>query len=371
MRYLLNVFFFGILTTHLYASEFGNKIYVDNVRTLVINNSNDYLSDPIITLGSDDKLTISFDEMSHDVHSYSYDIYHCDCDWNKSTNISEIDYLKGYQNNEIEDFYHSLNTTFNYTNYSFSIPNDNLSLLLSGNYIIEIKDKDEENKVVATAKFYVEEDAVNVNPEVSYNTEYGVNSKYQMLNFSIDCGDLNVTSPNDQIKIIVRQNGRKDSEVRYPKPTYVDGSTLHFSNNKALIFEAGNEFYRIDFSHIRNYNGNIDVIKFDRPYYNVYVNPGRDNSAERYKSDFDVDGRFIVHAQDVWSEREIDYSVVKFTFDKEEPWIDGCLYVAGYFNNNLLDEKNKMKYNYDSKSYEMDIILKNGGYNYQYIFVPS
>ena len=35
-------------------------------------------------------------------------------------------------------------------------------------------------------------------------------------------------------------------------------------------------------------------------------------------------------------EKEIDYSIVHFSFKASDPWFDGSLYVAGYFNDNYL-----------------------------------
>lgn len=352
-------------------NKYSNKVYANDIRTLQVLVEGDTLEDPIIHMGTDDKVSICFDEMSHRPHFYSYRVRHCESDWSISENLLDIDYIKGINDNKIEDSYESLNTTFEYTHYYFSIPNDNIELTASGNYVVEIYDSDKPDSVIANACFMISEDAVNVDAKVSVNTEYGVKNKYQQLDFSLDCSSLLVSDPKSQVKIRVQQNGRKDIEVDNLLPTYVEGNLLHYSNNRNLIFEAGNEFYRIDFSHIRNYTGLIDNIYFDRPYYHVSVYPGKDNTHEPYKTEFDVNGRFKIHSQDIWSEKEIDYSIVHFSFIQNEPWIDGKLYVAGYFNENNLDDANQMKYNYDTHQYELTTILKNGGYNYQYLFVPA
>lgn len=134
---------------------------------------------------------------------------------------------------------------------------------------------------------------------------------------------------------------------------------------------GGTEFDRIDFSHRKNYSGQIDRILFARPYYHVDLIPKEEPKKKDYQFDHDVDGRYKFHAQDVWSDREIDYSIVHFAYKREETWIDGSLYVAGYFNDNRLDSLNKMTYSYERKQYELVTTLKNGGYNYQYLFLPA
>jgi hypothetical protein len=84
-----------------------------------------------------------------------------------------------------------------------------------------------------------------------------------------------------------------------------------------------------------------------------------------------VNGGFKVHGQEVDGEEEIDYSIVHFTYPAEEPWLDGSLYVMGGFNDQWLEEQNKMAYNFERKQYELALMLKNGGYNFLYAFLPA
>ena len=45
--------------------------------------------------------------------------------------------------------------------------------------------------------------------------------------------------------------------------------------------------------------------------------------------------------------------------------------IHGTLFNNVLDEKSKMGYNFETKQYEKAVLLKQGSYNYQYLFVPT
>ena len=49
---------------------------------------------------------------------------------------------------------------------------------------------------------------------------------------------------------------------------------------------------------------------------------------------------------------------------------DGNVYLNGELYNNVLDEKSKMGYNPETHQYEKSVLLKQGSYNYQYLFVP-
>ena len=51
-----------------------NIIYSDNIKTLTSVVNNDWLSEPLLVLGTNDVMRVGFDEMSHDYHRYVYRI---------------------------------------------------------------------------------------------------------------------------------------------------------------------------------------------------------------------------------------------------------------------------------------------------------
>lgn len=364
-------FFMLLVSIAVQAQKFSSELFSDELKTLVVCRNGDDLQDPVIRLGSDEFVHIGFDLMSKQPRDYSYRIFHCNADWTKTSTLTRMDYMQGFEDNPIEEYESSFNTTFDYTHYSLAIPNENVQLLLSGNYVVQIFETDAPDKVVATACFSLSEDKLALEGEVSPNTVHGVKTKYQQVNFEIDCSQFAVTAPQEELKILVQQNGRTDNQVFGVEPTYIQPTKLVFEDNKKLVFEAGKEFEKIDFSHIRNFSGAIETIKFHHPYYHVDVVPGEDRTRKEYYHSEDVDGRFKIHGQSIWTDKEIDYSVVHFTFPAEEPWLDGALYVGGYLNGNRLDKNNKMQYSFERKQYELTMVLKNGGYNFQYLFLPA
>src|SRR5574344_1236579 len=84
------------------------KAYNDQIFSLRTEVNGNWLLPPIIKLNSNEYITISFDEMSHEYHRFTYRIIHCDASWNKS-NINESLYLQGFNNQPIEDYCNSLN----------------------------------------------------------------------------------------------------------------------------------------------------------------------------------------------------------------------------------------------------------------------
>ncbi len=370
IKRLLPFFLFSCFFSASFAQKYQTKTFVPDILTLQAYLAGDELQDPVIRMGSDNQVQIRFDQMSHTLRYYSYSVELCNANWSPST-LLPIEYLDGFKDNPIEDSDMSFNTTFDYISYSFLLPNENIKFRLSGNYVVKIYETDNPDKIVATACFSIDENLLGIKGNVTGSTLMGVNTKYQQLNFEVDCSKHAVIDPKQELKILVQQNGRLDNQVFGVDPTYILPTSLIFEDNRNLIFEGGNEFYLIDFSHIRNFSGRIERISYHSPYYNVETMAPKLSEYSDYQYTLDVNGQYKVHGQDIWNSNEIDYSVVHFVYPKEEPWLDGAVFVAGYFNHNLLDGRNKMTYNFDRKQYEASIVLKNGGYNFQYLFLPA
>ena len=352
-----------------HAQQFMNKAYTPDIKTLQVYLNSDQLDLPILRMGSSDHVTIAFDWMSHKYRHLAYRVRYCNADWTLS-DLEEMDYMEGLNEVILDDPNISMNTTFDYSHYEFSLPNDDVKLTLSGNYVVQVYDTESPSSTLMVACFSVQEPKVNVVGTVDGKSVYGVNKEYQHLSFEVFFqGEF--TAMPDELTVIVRQNGRYDNEVYGLKPTYVKPESLVYEDERKLSFEGGVQYNVIDFSHRFRYSGGIERIQFHQPYYHVELRPGmlREGKAATFGND--VNGGYLVHQQDIWSDAEVDYSVVHFTYPIDEPWLDGALYVSGAFNDGRLNERNMMNYNYDRHQYELDIVLKNGGYNFQYLFVPS
>ncbi|MCF0214691.1 MAG: DUF5103 domain-containing protein, partial [Muribaculaceae bacterium] len=122
------------------AQAYGNadtrqKVFNKNIRTIkVAPRSNEYLP-PIVTIGSDDVIKISFDELAEDRRYLQYSVTHCNADWQPS-NLNEAEYLDGFNLGDIEEYQFSSATFTHYVHYAFYLPNDQLRITRSGNYLV-------------------------------------------------------------------------------------------------------------------------------------------------------------------------------------------------------------------------------------------
>ena len=165
-------------------------------------------------------LEISFDEMSHDVHQYTYRVLHCNMDWMES-DISSYEYVDGFTTMDIVDYEHSMNTQQAYTHYTFAFPNEDMQLKASGNYVVQIYEDGDQENVVAEVCFRVVEPLARVEANVRANTDIELNGRYQQLDVDVMTAALNMRDAND-VKVVVQQNGRWDNAVTAPRAEYVN-----------------------------------------------------------------------------------------------------------------------------------------------------
>ena len=364
MRHLLLILL--LLPMSLFA-QFTQSM-TDDIRTLQMILNDDWKKPAVLTLGSDDEITFSFDEMSHTYHRYIYRIRHCNSDWTPS-DLFDIDYLEGFNNRPIEDWANSENTTQLYTHYEFVFPNELVAPKLSGNYIVEIIDDEAGDEPVALFGFCVLDRRVGVDVQVSGNTEVDLNEKHQQVSFDVDYAGYSVMDPASDIKVSVMQNGRLDNCVRGIKPTYITGNKLQYVYKRELVFDAGNEYRRFELTDPYSPGMNVEHVAFSNPYYNagLYIDkPGRS-----YRNYYDENGRYFVNTLEGYgTEIEADYALVHFSL--EAPYRPGGhYYLMGDAWGNRFADSNIMQYDISAGIYYTTQLLKFGVYNYWYVWLPE
>ena len=349
--------FFLSLVTSLVAQT-HTRVYNENIRTLRVERE-------VLLLGEDTRLHISFDEMSHDVHMYTYSVQMMNSD------LLSGEFLQGFPTMDITDYAHSINTSREYTHSWFEFPNEDMTLTKSGAYRLTIYEDGNPDKKVAEVDLCVVEPLVQIDAKVRANTDIEFNGRYQQVDVDVDLQQSGISNQSSEFRIVVTQNNRLDNAVTVTKPTFVEPNRLRYINNKNLIFEGGNEYHHFDAFSCFYAGTGIDRVVHELGDYHALLFPNEITQGQ-YIHEFDSDGRFVVNAERTSdSDTDAEYMWVHWTLPMDKPFFDGALYVGGELFNNELSLRNRMQYDNEAKCYWLTALVKQGGFDYQYWFVPK
>ena len=348
----------------LTAGAQRNEIKSERIATLQVVAGDDWLSPPVITLGSEDAITISFDDMTHEYHRYAYRIEHCEADWTTSAELFTSDYCEGFNDgNTIEDVKNSINTNILYTHYRLKIPNERCNIKMSGNYRVTIYD-DNTSEEVATACFMVVDQRVGLQLGATTNTDIDTNGSHQQIEMKINYAGLKVNNPRLEIKTVVMQNGRWDNAVINAEPQYIMADGLQWTHNNQLLFNGGNEYRKFETLDVSHATMGLESVKWDGKDYHAYV--WTDEPRNSYVYDEDANGAFYVRNSDnIENDYISEYVYVHFAL--KTPPTDNDIYINGVWTNDQFLPKYRMIYNPQNGLYENVLLLKQGYYSYNYL----
>jgi hypothetical protein len=348
---------------------FTNHVYNDKIKTVQLYKEGWNLSYPFIKYNSGEKLFLHFDLLGDNIENYYYTFIHCDKDWKKS-DIFPTDYMEGFAENPIEDYKPSFNTTVNYIHYRLAFPNDRVQLKLSGNYIILVYPMNEPDKPVLSQRFVITEDVIGINIAAHRPRMTADINTNQQIDFTVDFSNVRITDPYRDVYAFVLQNGRWNNAKRNLKPEFYSNNELKYSSlSDKNIFPGGNEFRYFDIKSIRYQSQYVRKIDFLISNYHVYLFPSENREFKPYFYWEDFNGKYYIAVQEEKNpETDADYVYVYFTMPSKFPVEGGKMYVSGALNNWSFDSNNFMSYNPSQGAYECIMLLKQGWYNYEYVF---
>ncbi|MBS9774795.1 MAG: DUF5103 domain-containing protein [Tenacibaculum sp.] len=341
-------------------------INAQNIKTIQLRPVNDKQYSAIVPLGN--VLELSFDDLEADNKQYQYKIEHMTYDW-KPSNLTPNQYINGFNQNYITDVTNSFNTLQNYTHYSVKIPNENMRITKSGNYLVSVLDNNDE--VIFTRKCVFYENITDVGVGVFRSRNTKTLNEQQTVQFIINYRDVQINNPNQEIKVSLFQNHNWNTNITGLAPQFLRRGQLIYKYTYKTNFWGGNEYLNFDNKSIRNTNINIAKVR-RKEIFNNYLYTDDPRADKIYSYNPDINGQFVIrtlNGNDASS--EADYAMIHFSLSSYEPYYNKDVYVYGAFNNFELSEENKMTYNEKERIYELQIPLKQGFYNYTYATVDN
>lgn len=344
-------------------------IFNERVKTVRVMAGDDFFAPPVIVLGSNGWLDISFDVLDDDRDFLRFRALRCDANWQPSR-IVENEWLNGFNESQIEDYRFSNATSVHYVHYAFQFPNEDINPRLSGNYLLQVYPEDNPDDIWFQQRVMISEQSALISGSYTSRTDRDYNDAHQQLELAIDLENAAVSDPFNDLKVMISQNGRADSEVAITHPLRMSGKTAIYEHQSELIFPAGNEYRRFEVSNV-NYPGlRVEDISYYEPYYHFTLYEDASRAGEKYSYDQTQAGRFVVREYNSGdSDVDADYVVVHFTLDYPE--MPGMMiFLDGDFTQRRFDGSSQMNFNGSSGLYEKALLLKQGHYNYQYLAVP-
>ena len=326
-------------------------------------------AEPVIELGSGQQLIFSFDDLSQEQNSYTYKIVHCDPDWNPS-GLSPFNYLSGFFSNPLEDYEYSYNTQVEYTHFSLLIPNDEIGIKISGNYILQVFNDNYPDSVVIAQRFSVLENQVAISAAIVNATNPSLLYTSQQLNFSVTYGNLPVYNPVKDVRVYVTQNQDPNSRRDF-EPAFVRQNQLVYGDGTNNVFDGLSPFRNFQCSSFVYYTQYVkDVLKGPDGLYNFILQPGV--VPQRYVPLSDKDGNYYIEAENVQNRSlEADYVVAHFAILYPQPIPGAEVFIYGKFADWQFSPVLKMTYDSKNKAYVGEAELKQGYYDYMYAVVPE
>lgn len=346
-----------------------NGIFDSRYKTLQVKvEGNDY-APPVITLGTDDRVIISFDELSEE-HSYlRYSLVHCNANWQPS-GLVDSEFVDGFNLGDVDEYEYSQLTKVHYVHYSIALPNDEVRFTISGNYLLRVFPENDPENTLLQARFMVSEAKAMIGASVTSRTDVDYNGAHQQLSLELDASKLNVQDMYNDLKVIVSQNSRVDNEVVLEKPLRVSLNKAYYEHLSPLVFKAGNEYRRMETVSVTYPGMHIEEVGYQEPYYYQILETDKLRSIGQYLYDQTQFGRFTIREYNSsQSDIEADYVMTHFSLELPEQYEYG-IFLDGDFTHRRFDPESRMVYNRATGLYEKTLLLKQGAYNYQYLAVP-
>jgi len=330
------------------------------IKTLKLDDGKAEKPSPIIQLGH--PIYFSFDDLQADEKEYSYKIVRFDENWEPSR-LNESEYIDGFASDLITDIEQSSGTLQSYTHYSLRLPNDNTRILLSGNYMLQVLNEDEE--VVFSKAFILYEKKLNVGVQVKWPNQTSIKDRMQMIDFVLYKGNYHIMNETESLSVKIFQNNDISYSIDFHQPTFYKGNQWVYHYPHEALFEGINEFRRFETTDIRGYNYGIAQKELNN-LYDFYPYTGEFRYHYIYYKD--INGSYILNSDQALENvnTEADYVNVHFSFNgvlenNEE------IYVIGRFNDFYPTEDYKLEYNDETRKYEVSVLLKQGYYDYMFV----
>ena len=340
-----------------------------DINTVQFLNVFDGTGSTVLRLGDGGSLTLHFDDLNTSLKNFNYTIEQYDRDW-KPSRLEKAEYVQGYLEDKIINYQNAQATNIPFVHYQVAVPNENMRINKSGNYLLRVFLDDDNKTTVITRRFIVIESVVTVTPLQSIPNAAIYNTHHE-VHFQIDYKNFKISNPNNEIRATVMQNDRWDNAKYTKAPQYIQGESIIYDYSDTFAFNAGKEWRYLDLRSSRFRSERVQTLNKGEDTWDYTLLADLDRSRQTYIYYPDISGKFFINTTDYSNSsapQEVicDYVNVNFSLFKKEKIPDTEIYLFGGFTDWKIQDKFKMNYNEAKQLYTNTVQLKQGFYNYFY-----
>lgn len=337
----------------------------EEVRTIQLYKGENERSLPVVTLKSEESLTLEFDLIEQSGRPLSVYFYHADRTWKRDLTDSQI--LDSFQDDHLTNYRSSRGTRVDYTHYVYRFPNEDVGFRISGNYIVRVTERGRRDSVLFEEAFFVAEGTGSLQTRVESIPVPGQQAP-----------SLRPTAhytPPSEIRgdpfgysVCFIRDGRLPAARCEDQPRLVNQPRLEFELPRDRAFGPVTAEYGLDLSTLQPSN---QIARIDRTTTPIQAQLDPDYARfGETRTRVDVNGQIVIRgALQSLADPALRAEYVKTTFafvpSNKNPYRSE-LVIGGSVSDATARRETVMTWREQQGQYEGTILLKQGQYDYIY-----
>lgn len=352
--------------------RYDNHNYHENVRTVTLHPTGWPLGPAVINLNDESTLELHFDVLDSTLGNYMYSLIHCDYNWQPSE-LDVQEYIDGPPEDYLTDYDYSRNTFQKYIHYRLEIPNFSMRITKSGNYLVRVYEDGDQDALILTRRFCVTEEALKVEANVHQATRVKERYSHQEVDFTISTTNYPLTNPYTDLKVVILQNHTWENAVSDLQPRFMKDQLLDYNYDGENTFPGLNEYRLLDIKNTRFTGQGVENISYTNQQNHAYLELNKSRSSKVYLQRPDINGWYFIKNDWLNTQGDVDADYVNthFRLAQDRAETDGDIYIYGALTDWQIKPEAKMQFNQLELEYQATMYIKQGLYNYLYVYVQD
>ena len=320
-------------------------------------------SAPFLELNSNDQLTLRFESLGFDSHSYEISFTHHNPDWSDS-GLSPDQYFTGFGRHDIPGGIVSRATQPYYRSYPYHFPNQNVGFRVSGNYLLHVHNRDTGDLEFSLPFFVFEnEGTVASKVESLRSARYSLRVMHRPVSRYLLPDWLD--QPQFDLSFYYTQNQFWGKTAEAQELDFSDPNEVQFELSQDRPFVGDYEFRVLNLNNVDQLSQTVlDIDKSSEPWKVIL----RDD-AEGFNRPVSVGAPQQFGPNHSMNSNYLD---VEFRLDNEGELNNGKeIYLVGDFNSWKLSQEYRMSYDEQLGRWFQSVTMKEGTYRYKYVLVEN